>query len=159
MQLQLPKGAIVLCIGPSNSGKSTLLEKLIAERQLLHSEVVSSDTYRELVSDIQYIDFSTVPREEQDVLYEDYQQLSTEAFHVLHEVVSSRAKLNKVTFVDATHLRQAERAKYIDIAKNTMYRFLPLYLIYQKMNCSNGMSSAYSHVVKASRAAIPHIPV
>lgn len=117
MQLQLPQGAIVLCIGPSNSGKSTLLEKLIAERQLLHSEVVSSDTYRELVSDIQYIDFSTVPREDQDVLYEDYQQLSTEAFHVLHEVVSSRAKLNKVTFVDATHLRQAERAKYIDIAK------------------------------------------
>lgn len=117
MQLILPQGAIVLCIGPSNSGKTTLLEKLIAEQQLLHSEVVSSDTYRELVSDIQYIDFSTVAPEDQDVLYEDYQQLSAEAFHVLHEVVASRAKLNKVTFVDATHLRQAERAKYMEIAK------------------------------------------
>ncbi len=117
MQLKLPQGAIVLCIGPSNSGKSTLLEKLIAEQLLLRSEVVSSDTYRELVSDIQYIDFSTVSPEDQDVLYEDYQQLSMEAFHVLHEVVASRAKLNKVTFVDATHLRQAERAKYMEMAK------------------------------------------
>jgi polynucleotide kinase-phosphatase len=117
LQLPLPQGAIVLCIGPSNSGKSTLLDKLIADQQLLRSEVVSSDAYRELVSDIQYIDFSTVPKEDQDVLYEDYQQLSSEAFHVLHEVVTSRAKLNKVTFVDATHLRQQERAKYIEIAK------------------------------------------
>ncbi len=117
MQLHLPQGAIVLCIGPSSSGKSTLLEKLIAEKQLLRSEVVSSDAYRELVSDIQYIDFSTSTKEDQDVLYEDYQQISTEAFHLLHEAVTSRAKLNKVTFIDATHLRNVERAKYIEIAK------------------------------------------
>lgn len=117
MQLLLPQGAIVLCIGPSNSGKSTLLEKLIAQKQLLRSEVVSSDAYRELVSDIDYIDFSKVPREDQDVLYEDYQQISTEAFHLLQETVASRAKLNKTTFIDATHLRNAERAKYIEIAK------------------------------------------
>ncbi|MGM9949122.1 MAG: polynucleotide kinase-phosphatase [Lysinibacillus sp.] len=117
MQLYLPQGAIVLCIGPSNSGKSTLLEKLMSEQQLLRSEVVGSDAYRELVSDIEYIDFSKVPREDQDVLYEDYQQISAEAFHVLQEVVTSRAKLNKVTFIDATHLRNVERTKYIGIAK------------------------------------------
>ena len=117
MQIQLPEGAIVLCIGPSNSGKSTLLDRLVNEKQLLRSEIVGSDTFRQLVADIDYIDFSTVLKEDQDTLYEEYQRISTEAFHVLQEVVSARAKLNKVTFVDATHLRNYERAKYFEIAK------------------------------------------
>ena len=117
MQIQLPEGAIVLCIGPSNSGKSTLLNRLVDEKQLLRSEIVSSDTFRQLVADIDYIDFSTVLREDEDTLYEEYQRISTEAFHVLQEIVSARAKLNKVTFVDATHLRNYERAKYFEIAK------------------------------------------
>lgn len=117
MEIQLPKGAIVLCIGPSNSGKSTLLGKLVNNQQILHSEIVSSDTYRELVADIDFIDFSTVHSEEQDVLYEDYQRISTEAFNLLYAAVEARAKLNKVTFVDATNLRSFERAKYFEIAQ------------------------------------------
>ena len=59
MLLQLPEGAIVLCIGPSNSGKSTLLDRLVLEQQLLRSEIVSSDTCRHLVADIDFIDFSS----------------------------------------------------------------------------------------------------
>ena len=117
MQLQLPEGAIVLCIGPSNSGKSTLLDRLVKEQQLLRSEIVGSDTCRQLVADLDYIDFSTIPTEDQDSLYEEYQRISTEAFHILQQAVISRAKLNKVTFIDATHLRNFERNQYFEIAK------------------------------------------
>ena len=80
MEIQLPEGAIVLCIGPSNSGKTTLLNILVEKQQLLRSEIVSSDTYRELVADIDFIDFSSVPSEDQDVLYEDYQHISTDTY-------------------------------------------------------------------------------
>ena len=117
MQLQLPEGAIVLCIGPSNSGKSTLLNRLVNEHQLLPSEIVGSDTCRHLVADLDYIDFSSVPTEDQDSLYEEYKRISTEAFHIIQQVVIARAKLNKVTFIDATHLRRFERAQYTEIAK------------------------------------------
>ena len=126
MLLQLPEGAIVLCIGPSNSGKSTLLDRLVLEQQLLRSEIVSSDTCRHLVADIDFIDFSTAPTEDQDYLYEEYQRISTEAFNILEQVVIARAKLNKITFIDATHLRSFERAKYFEIAKKEHVPILAL---------------------------------
>ena len=57
MEIVLPYAGIVLLVGPSNSGKSTLLEDCIDKKQILPSEVVSSDDFRVLVSDIEFIDW------------------------------------------------------------------------------------------------------
>lgn len=117
MQFNLLNGAIVLVIGPSNSGKTTLLQSLVASGQLLESEIISSDSYRRLVADVDYIDFSAVLKDDEDIVYEAYQRISEQAFHMLHTVVEARAKLNKVSIIDATNLRSFERAKYFEIAK------------------------------------------
>lgn len=128
MQVKLPNGAIVLLIGPSNSGKSTLLQSLVDSGQLLESEVISSDYYRRLVADIDFIDFTAVSKDDEDIIYEEYQRISEQAFHTLHTVVEARAKLNKVSIIDATNLRGFERAKYFEIAKRHHVPVLALIL-------------------------------
>lgn len=117
MQVQLINGAIILLIGPSNSGKSTLLKSLVAKNQLLQSEIISSDAFRTLVSDTDFIDLSNITKEDEDIVYEDYQRTSEQAFHALHTIVEARAKLNKTSIIDATNLRSFEREKYFEIAK------------------------------------------
>lgn len=128
MQFKLPNGAIVLVIGPSNSGKSTLLQSLVDSGQLLESEIISSDYYRRLVADIDFIDFTAVSNDDEDIVYEEYQRISEQAFHVLHTVVEARAKLNKVSIIDATNLRGFERVKYFEIAKRQHVPVLALIL-------------------------------
>lgn len=117
MQCKLLNGAIVLLIGPSNSGKTTLLQSLVASGQLLASEIISSDDYRQLVADVDYIDLSAVEKEDEAIVYEAYQRISEQAFHALHTIVEARAKLNKVSIIDATNLRSFECANYFEIAK------------------------------------------
>ncbi|MCT6923782.1 polynucleotide kinase-phosphatase [Metasolibacillus sp.] len=124
MQLHLPDAAIVLCIGPSNSGKSTFLQQLIASNIIKPSEIVSSDDYRITVADIDFIDFQGTTKQEADLLYEQYSAISTEAFQLMEQVVTARAKLNRLTFVDATHLNAREREKYFAIAKR---QHVPIY--------------------------------
>ena len=46
-----------------------------------------------------------------------YQQISQEAFAMLDRVVETRAKLNKLTFIDATHLHPDDRARYRKLAE------------------------------------------
>ncbi|WP_079526525.1 AAA family ATPase [Solibacillus isronensis] len=128
MQFKLPNGAIVLLIGPSNSGKSTLLQSLVDSGQLLESEIISSDYYRRLVADIDFIDLSSVSKDDEDIIYEEYQRISEQAFHTLHTVVEARAKLNKISVIDATNLRGFERAKYFEIAKRNHVPVLALIL-------------------------------
>lgn len=70
MQFKLLDGAIVLLIEYSNSGKTTLLQSLVASGQLLESEIISSDYFRQLVADVDYIDFSAVAKENEDIVYE-----------------------------------------------------------------------------------------
>src|SRR3954467_158537 len=62
--IHLPHAGIVLLVGPSNTGKTTLLKQLIQENQILASEVVSSDQFRVLVSDIEFISWSGRPKDE-----------------------------------------------------------------------------------------------
>lgn len=128
MQFKLPNGAIVLLIGPSNSGKSTLLQSLVDSGQLLESEIISSDYYRRLVADIDFIDFTAVSKDDEDIVYEEYQRISEQAFHALHTIVEARAKLNKISIIDATNLRGFERAKYFEIAKRNHVPVLALIL-------------------------------
>jgi polynucleotide kinase-phosphatase len=115
--IHLPHAGIVLLVGPSNTGKTTLLNQLIQEEQLLPSEVVSSDQFRVLVSDIEFISWNGRPKDESDALFHEYQQISGAAFNAMDFVISQRCKLNKLTFIDATHLREEEHEKYLQMGK------------------------------------------
>ncbi|MDF2910783.1 MAG: polynucleotide 3-phosphatase, polynucleotide 5-hydroxyl-kinase, polynucleotide 2, 3-cyclic, partial [Sporolactobacillus laevolacticus] len=64
--IHLPHAGIVLLIGPSNSGKTTLVNQLVQEGQILESEVLSSDQFRVLVSDVEFIGFNQRSKEEAD---------------------------------------------------------------------------------------------
>jgi polynucleotide kinase-phosphatase len=115
--IHLPHAGIILLVGPSNTGKTTLLNQLIQENQILTSEVVSSDQFRVLVSDIEFISWNSRPKEEGDALFHEYQQISNAAFLALDTVIAQRSKLNKLTFIDATHLREEEHEKYLQMGK------------------------------------------
>ncbi|TDL78498.1 polynucleotide kinase-phosphatase [Peribacillus frigoritolerans] len=117
MQIVLPYAGIVLLIGPSNSGKSTLLKRMIEKREILPSEVISSDDFRVLVSDIEFIDWRDRPKDEADSLLGDYQSISKEAFSMMDSVIDARCRLNKLTFVDATHLHPDDRKRYLSLAR------------------------------------------
>lgn len=118
MEVVLPYAGIVLLVGPSNSGKSTLLKKLVKNEQLLTSEIVSSDDFRVLVSGIEFVDWKGKPKDEADSLYDQYQHISEEAFILMDSLIESRSRLNKLTIVDATHLHPDDRKRYMTIAKN-----------------------------------------
>ena len=45
-----------------------------------------------------------------------YQAISAEAFNMMDNVVEARCRLNKVTFIDATHLHPDDRKKYVRLA-------------------------------------------
>ena len=117
MNIKIPHAGIVLLIGPSNSGKSTLLQQWVNAGMLSPSEIISSDAYRTLVSDTDYTDFQHHSKEEADLLYDEYFAISAQAFAVMERVLEARSSLNKCTFVDATHLQSEERQKYISLGK------------------------------------------
>jgi len=55
-EIRFPHAGIVILVGPSNSGKTTLLNRLLEQGILLHSEIVSSDQFRVLVADTEFIE-------------------------------------------------------------------------------------------------------
>ncbi|UQZ35011.1 polynucleotide kinase-phosphatase [Paenibacillus sp. PK3_47] len=114
--IPFPHGGIIVLVGPSNSGKTTLLRRLVEEGTLLQTEIVSSDDYRTLVGDIDYVEWKGRPREEADIVYNDYQKLSKLAFEAMNTIVGMRCRLGRLTVVDATHLLPEYRAKYIELA-------------------------------------------
>ncbi|NRG46313.1 polynucleotide kinase-phosphatase [Bacillus sp. CRN 9] len=117
MNIKIPNAGIVLLIGPSNSGKSTFLLKMVDERSILKSEIASSDEYRQMVGDTDFIHWQQHSQDESEVLFQQYHQLSSEAFQLMDAAIEARCRLNKTTFVDATHLRDEDRKKYILIAQ------------------------------------------
>jgi len=117
MDITLPYAGIVLLVGPSNSGKSSFLKQQIEKGQILPSEVLSSDDYRVMVGDVDFIDWTHRWKDVSEALYDDYQKISAEAFALMDAAIEARCRLNKLTFVDATHLYPDDRKKYIEIAK------------------------------------------
>ena len=114
--IALPQAGIVLLVGPSNSGKTTLLNRLVDLEILQRSEIVSSDQFRVLVSDTDFIDLAKHSKDEQEVLYAEYQQISKKAFEAMGQLISIRSGMGKLTVVDATHLRPEDRKNSIDLA-------------------------------------------
>ncbi|WP_342511789.1 polynucleotide kinase-phosphatase [Sporosarcina sp. FSL K6-1522] len=117
MNITIPYAGLVLLVGVSNSGKTTLLNKWMEEGTLLSSEIISSDTYRAIVGDKAFISWGGRPKDEAAGLMEEYQTISTEAFKMMDHIIEARCRLNKVTFIDATHLYSEDRKKYIALAK------------------------------------------
>ncbi|MGI2326726.1 polynucleotide kinase-phosphatase [Planococcus sp. YIM B11945] len=117
MRIGLPHTGIVLLIGPSNSGKSTFLKQLIEEQAILPSEIISSDDFRVLVSDQEFIEWRNRPQDEAAGLMDEYQEISKEAFAMMDSVIEARCRLNKIVLVDATHLRSDDRKKYVLMAE------------------------------------------
>ena len=128
MDIILPYAGIVLLVGPSNSGKSSFLKQLIEKGQILPSEVLSSDEYRIMVGDVEFIDWKHRWKDVSEALYDDYQRISAEAFALMDATIKARCKLNKITFVDATHLYPDDRKKYVEIAKNNHVPIVSLVL-------------------------------
>lgn len=126
MQIQLPYAGIVLLIGPSNSGKSTLLNNLIDKEVIQTSEVISSDDFRVLVSDQDFIEWKDRPKDEAASLMDEYSSISKEAFMMMDSVIEARCRLNKLTFVDATHLHSDDRKRYISLARKNNVPILAL---------------------------------
>ncbi|WP_044642496.1 polynucleotide kinase-phosphatase [Risungbinella massiliensis] len=95
MRWKIPNLALVVLIGPSGSGKSTF-----AKRHFRPTEILSSDTFRGLVSDD-----------------EMNQSVSKEAFAALHFILEKRLQIGRLTVVDATNLRADARAELRQLAK------------------------------------------
>lgn len=117
MKITVPNSGIVLLIGASNSGKTTLLNNWIREETIQPSEVISSDEYRLVVSDTNFIQWTGRPKDEADSLYDQYHAISEEAFHMMDNVIEARCRLNRLTFIDATHLFADDRKRYIALAQ------------------------------------------
>lgn len=117
MKITIPYAGLILFVGASNSGKTTLLNKWVDEKKIRQSEVISSDEYRVIVSDQDYMTWADRPKDEADVMFDDYQKISAEAFDMMDHIVEARCRLNKVTFIDATHIHPNDRKKYIALAK------------------------------------------
>jgi len=116
-EIRLPHAGIIVLVGPSNSGKSTLLDRLVAESVIRRTEAVSSDQFRMLVGDDEYVDWKHRPRSEADVIYAEYQQVSAKAFEAMEAMLATRCRLNKLTWVDATHLYPEDRERLIQVAR------------------------------------------
>nr|WP_209972605.1 polynucleotide kinase-phosphatase [Paenibacillus eucommiae] len=114
--IRLPHAGIVVLVGPSNSGKTTLLQRMIDQGTLMQTEVVSSDQFRILVGDEVFMDWRNRPKQEADVVYNEYQLISDKAFAAMDMIVGMRCRVGKLTVVDATHLHAEDRKKYVDMA-------------------------------------------
>lgn len=103
--LSIPDFALVVLIGATGSGKSTL-----AAKHFLPTEVISSDRCRALVSD-----------DETD------QDVSADAFDLVREIASRRLKHRKLTVIDATNVRAADRKAWIELARR--WHALPVAIV------------------------------
>jgi protein phosphatase len=105
VNLDIPDFALVVLIGASGSGKSTF-----ATRHFAPTEVISSDRARGWVSD-----------DETD------QSVSADAFELVRAVAEMRLKHRRLTVIDATNVRPADRKGWIEIARR--WHALPIAIV------------------------------
>jgi protein phosphatase len=103
--IAIPDFALVVLIGASGSGKSSF-----AARNFAPTEVISSDHARALVSD-----------DESD------QSVSTDAFELVRVIAGTRLKHRRLTVIDATNVRAADRKGWIDLARR--WHALPVAIV------------------------------
>ncbi|HEY8811744.1 MAG TPA: AAA family ATPase [Candidatus Dormibacteraeota bacterium] len=93
-EIALPPASLVALVGPAGAGKSTF-----AAAHFKPSEILSSDECRLLVSD-----------DAGD------QSASAPAFAVLYFIAARRARRGRLTVVDATNVRPADRQRVLWLA-------------------------------------------
>lgn len=103
--LAIPDFALVVLIGSTGSGKSTF-----AAKHFLPTEVISSDYCRALVSDD-----------------ETNQDVSADAFDLVREIAARRLKHRKLTVIDATNVRAADRKAWVELARK--WHALPIAIV------------------------------
>ena len=94
IRIELPASALVALIGPAGAGKTTF-----AATHFRPSQVLSSDHCRLLVAD-----------DESD------QSASPAAFAVLYFIAARRARRGRMTVIDATNVRPADRRRTLWLA-------------------------------------------
>jgi protein phosphatase len=95
MRIAIPDFCLVALIGASGSGKSTF-----ARRHFKPTEVISSDACRGMVEDD-----------------ENSLDATADAFALLHVIAETRLKRRKLVVIDATNVRQEDRAQLVRTAK------------------------------------------
>lgn len=103
--IEIPDFALVVLIGSTGSGKSTF-----AAKHFRPTEVISSDRCRGLVSD-----------DETD------QSVTGDAFDLVREIAGKRLKNRKLTVIDATNVRAADRKSWIELARR--WHALPVAIV------------------------------
>lgn len=105
MKITIPELSLVVLIGASGSGKSSL-----ARKHFKPTEVLSSDYCRGLVSD------------------DDNNQAATpDAFEVLHFIARKRLAAGKLTVVDATNVQAESRKPLVELARE--FHCLPVAIV------------------------------
>jgi predicted kinase len=96
----LPRGALVLLVGPPAAGKSTLAAALVAAGEVDADDVLSTDTYRE-------------------VLTGDALDLTSDrkVWAQVRERLVEKMAAERTTVVDATNLFARRRARHIRVAR------------------------------------------
>ena len=103
--LRIPALSLVLLIGPSGSGKSTLAKRLFRP-----SEVLSSDRFRGMVRD-----------DEGDM------SATADAFAALHFILEKRLAAGLLTVIDATNVKDVDRASLLSLAQR--YHVIPVAIV------------------------------
>ena len=103
--IEIPDFALVVLIGSSGSGKSTF-----ARKHFLPTEVISSDWARSLVSDS-----------------ESDQNVTADAFELVRAIADKRLKHRKLTVIDATNVRAADRKGWVELARR--WHALPVAIV------------------------------
>ena len=93
--VRLVRPSVVILCGPAGCGKSTF-----AARHFRETQVLSSDRMRALVSD-----------DEAD------QRFQTQAFALLHFLISQRLSINRICLVDSTALTRSARTSLLEVAR------------------------------------------
>ena len=96
MNIATPEFSLVVLVGPTSAGKTTLARAIFGQH-----EVISSDVCRAMVSD----DPTS-------------QRVTSDAFEVLHAIVNKRLKNRRLTVVDATSLQQNAREPLMQLARD-----------------------------------------
>jgi protein phosphatase len=104
-RLDIPDFSLVVLIGATGAGKSTF-----ASRWFAPTEVVSSDHCRSLVADD--------PND---------QSVSADAFELVRAIAEKRLKHRRLTVIDATNVRAADRKPWVALARQ--WHALPVAIV------------------------------
>lgn len=120
MELKIPRNTLVVMVGASGSGKSSLAERLFP------GCVVSSDTCRRILSGdalVGAVLVGKVPTSSNDI-----QKFSEGAFLLFHSWIRARLRHGLLTVADSTALRHESRADLQKIAEEEHAKVLYIFV-------------------------------